>query len=96
MNIYLTAIVKSKPEHVEKVKAILTDLVTESRKETACIQYDLHQSINESNLFTFHEIWENMEGLENHNQQPYIGSFVTQFDELLEEPVTVYQAEKIA
>ncbi|MDR6561619.1 MULTISPECIES: putative quinol monooxygenase [unclassified Arcicella] len=96
MNIYLTAIVNSKPEHVEKVKAILEALVVESRKEPACIQYDLHQSIAASNIFTFHEIWESMSGLDNHNQQPYIASFVAQFDELLEQPVTVYQALKIA
>lgn len=44
MKIYLTAIIKSKPEHTAEVLQILGNMVTQTRKETACIKYDLHRS----------------------------------------------------
>jgi quinol monooxygenase YgiN len=96
MNIYLTAIVNGKPEKVEELKAQLQQLVIESRKEAACIQYDLHQSIEESNLFTFHEIWESYEGLMLHDQQPHIKAFGLVADELLDGPVKIIRASKVA
>ncbi|MFB6457825.1 putative quinol monooxygenase [Chitinophaga sp. Hz27] len=53
MKIYLTAIIKSKPEFREEVLAQLKVMVEATRKEEACLQYDLHQGIQDENLFTF-------------------------------------------
>ena len=72
MKIYLTAIIQSKPEYLQEVKAVLENMVIHTRKESACLQYDLHQSINNENVFVFYEIWENQAGLDQHNTQPYI------------------------
>lgn len=58
MPIYLTAIIKSKPEHTTAVAQVLKNMVIETRKETACIQYDLHQGSEDKDLFVFYEIWE--------------------------------------
>jgi len=43
MSIYLTVIVKSKPEKKEELRTLLLNMVYQSRKEGACIQYDLHE-----------------------------------------------------
>lgn len=40
--IYLTAIINAKPEYREDVLSALQNMVTETRKEDANIQYDLH------------------------------------------------------
>ncbi len=65
MNIYLTATLNSKPEFTEEVKAVLQTMVRESRKEEACIQYELHQGIKDETLFVFQEIWESEAALES-------------------------------
>lgn len=53
MNIYLTAIIKSKPEYLTEVTNVLNNMVFETRKEKACLQYDLHQSLEDKNTFIF-------------------------------------------
>lgn len=95
MPIYLTAVIKSKPEHVAEVKAILQDMVVQSRKEPACLQYLLHQGTEDPNLFVFHEIWENQEGLAIHGAQPYLENFRSKAAILLQEPLTLYFTDLI-
>jgi len=85
MKIHLTAIVRAKDEHREEVAAALKHMVQETRKEEACELYDLHQGIEDKNLFTFYEIWKSEEGLAAHNQQPYIKAFGELAKEKLQE-----------
>ncbi|MBG6061951.1 quinol monooxygenase YgiN [Flavobacterium sp. CG_9.1] len=95
MPINLTVILKSKPESKETLKSLLLDLVQNSTKEAACLQYDLHQSVEESTIFIFHEIWENEAGLKLHNEQSYLISFFENVKPLLQEPPIVYRTEKL-
>ncbi|MBO9613226.1 MAG: antibiotic biosynthesis monooxygenase [Dyadobacter sp.] len=86
MAIYLTAVIESKTAHRDEVRATLLNMVTESRKEPACLQYDLYQDDNNSNVFVFQEIWESREGLDAHNAQPYIQAFVASLEKLEANP----------
>lgn len=95
MKVNLTAIVKSKPEHTEEVKTYLLNMVVNSKKEEACLQYDLHQNNEEPNIFVFHEIWKDEKSLEEHNSKPYIQDFVKAATTLLEENVIIYKTQKI-
>ncbi|QIH34740.1 putative quinol monooxygenase [Sphingobacterium sp. DR205] len=94
MKIYLTAIIKNRPEHTAEVVQVLENMVIQTRKESACLQYDLHRSIDDKNLFVFYEIWENQQGLNLHNQQPYIKDFGQLADEKLQEKPGIYLLEK--
>ncbi|MCF6403733.1 antibiotic biosynthesis monooxygenase [Chitinophaga filiformis] len=85
MKIYLTAIIKAKEAYREEVAAVLQNMVLHTRKEEACELYSLHQGIEDKNLFTFYEIWKSKEGLDEHNQQPYIKAFGALVEEKLEE-----------
>ena len=96
MKINITAIIKSKPETTEATKEILTEMAINSKNEKACIQYDLHQSIEEPTHFFFHEIWENEESLALHNTKPYIMKFVKQAETILAETPEIYKTNKIA
>ena len=96
MSINLTVILKSKPENSAIVKSLLLELVEKSKKEPACKQYDLHQNCDDANTFIFHEIWENQNGLNDHNQQPYIQSFFEKAKTLLQETPAVHYTEKLA
>ncbi|WP_316736647.1 putative quinol monooxygenase [Pedobacter aquatilis] len=83
MKVYLTAIVQSKDGRSERLKPILQNMVQHSRKEEACLQYDLFQSTEDENSFVFNEIWASQSGLDWHNEQPYIIDFVKSSEELL-------------
>jgi len=65
---------------------MLLTMVTESRKEPACLQYDLYQDDNDPNVFVFQEIWESREGLDAHNGQPYIRAFGESLEKLETNP----------
>lgn len=95
MPIYITAIIKSQPAHVQEVKSVLENLVTESRKETACLQYDLHQGIEDPNLFVFYEIWADERGLAQHNAQPYMLNLARLAGDKLAEKPLVYLTTKL-
>ncbi|SFW67298.1 putative quinol monooxygenase [Chitinophaga sancti] len=96
MKIYLTAIIRSKPEHTVEVVQVLENMVIQTTKEPACIQYDLHRSIlQDENLFVFYEIWESQQALDLHNEQSYIKDFGQLADEKLQEKPEIYLTRKI-
>jgi len=96
MKIYITAILKVNPIYREEVMAVLLQMVEESRKEAACIQYDLHQTMDDENQFIFYEIWTGRSGLDAHNQQSYIQVFGRMAGEKLQEVPQIYLMERIA
>lgn len=90
--ISITAILKSKPEHLIEVQNMLTHLVTETRKEAACIRYDLHTS---ENVFILWEEWKDQPGLDLHNSQSYLQDFIKQTETLVSTPIQVYKTAQI-
>lgn len=96
MAINLTVILKSKEEFTEKLKGLLENLVASSRQETGCVQYDLHQDVQNPNVFIFHEVWENKEALEFHNAQEYVKSFFAIAPDLLSEKAQIIVTNKLA
>ncbi len=86
--ISITAILKSKPEHLIEVQNMLTHLVTQTRKEAACIRYDLHTS---ENVFILWEEWKDQPGLDLHNNQSYLQEFIKKTETLVATPIQVYK-----
>lgn len=95
MKINLTVIIKSKTEFRSELKTILENLVENSRKEKACLQYDLHQNIDDPNVFIFHEVWANKEGLDFHNKKSYLQEFIRTSEVFLVEKPTLYFTSKL-
>ena len=95
MSVYLTAIIKSKTGHEATVKTILQQLAIDSNEEAACIQYDLHQSVEDPGLFIFHEEWTDQAGLDLHNSQPHIKRFKGESEGLLDGQVVIHKTKKI-
>lgn len=95
MKIHLTAIIKAKAEHQAEVLEVLQNMVQETRKEEACELYSLHQGIEDKNEFVFYEIWKSKEGLDQHNQQPYIQTFGALVEEKLQEKPQIYTTNLI-
>lgn len=86
--ISITAIIKSKKEKTEQVRDMVHHLVTETRKEAACVRYDLHTT---ENVFIIWEEWKDQAGLDVHNNQPYLLDFVKQSEDLVASPILVYK-----
>ncbi|MGL5275785.1 putative quinol monooxygenase [Myroides sp.] len=94
MNVIITAIIKAKPSFKEEVHSTLLNMVEQTRKEEACILYDLHQDLSDTNTFIFYEIWQDQEGLDKHNQQPYIKEFGSLIKSHLQEQPQIYLTKK--
>jgi len=95
MKIYLTAVIKAKPEFLNEVKTMLKDMVVQTKNEKACIQYDLHQDTENENIFVFYEIWADQAGLDIHNEQPYIKNLGAAVPEKLQEAPMIFKMDKI-
>lgn len=90
MKIHLTAVIKTKDMYRSEVLAVLQNMVEQTKKEEACELYSLHQGIEDKNLFTFYEVWKSKEGLDAHNQQPYIKAFGELVEEKLQAVPTIF------
>lgn len=95
MKIYLTATFSVKSEYRAAVLPVLNHMVTETRKEKACLLYSLHNAVDREDLFFFYEIWESQEGLDHHNRQPYITAFVDIIPEKLAGAPTIIKTTLI-
>lgn len=71
----LVATITAKPEHRAAVEAELKRLVTASRLETTCIQYDLHQQDAAPEVFIMIEQWRDAAALAEHKQTPHYQHF---------------------
>ena len=87
---------KAKDGIEENVRKELMSLVPQTRSEEGCINYDLHQSVDEKALFMFYENWRSKEDLDKHLEMPYLKTFLEKADKILAEPVDVTLWEKVS
>lgn len=95
MSIHLTALVRSKPGKSADIKPLLLELVSASKKEEACLQYELYHSTEDENLFIFHEEWASEEDLQLHNTGEGISTFIKASAEVLDGPITIFKTDRV-
>lgn len=61
-----------KADKIEFVKSELLKLLEPTRKEIGCVQYDLHQDIEDPSVFMFYEIWETKEAWKAHDSKQHV------------------------
>jgi len=81
----LIAKIVAKAEKRELVRSELLKLITPTRAEEGCINYDLHQDNENSNLFIFHENWESKELLQKHLASAHIAEYMKATEDSIEE-----------
>lgn len=74
---------------------LLSGLVAPTRAEKGCINYDLHQSLEDPRLFVFYENWENQEVLDRHFQTSHVLSAMEKSAKILTEPVQITLLKQI-
>lgn len=80
---------KAKQGMEERLKRELLGLLPPTRAEEGCINYDLHQSLQDGSQFLFHENWESEEHLKSHSQSDHLKSFRARAAELLDGPAEI-------
>lgn len=73
--IVLVARLKVKEDAIEEAKKAGLAIVDDSRSEEGCLNYDIHQSIDDPTVFVWHETWANKAALDEHFQKPYFLEF---------------------
>jgi len=71
----LIAYLHAKPEKRAELLEILHGFVKPTREEAGCVDYHLHVSDDDPNLFVFYETWRTRKDLDEHLRMPYLTSF---------------------
>ncbi|WP_448550308.1 putative quinol monooxygenase [Thalassotalea fusca] len=82
----LTCIAKitAQTSHKSTVKLELQKLLTPSRQETGCINYDMHVDNSNDSIFIFHENWVTEADLDNHLASQHVKACFSVINGLLE------------
>ena len=91
----VVAVLRAKPGREQELKNALTALIIPSHADAGCVNYDLHQGVEDPTRFMFHENWLSRQHLDDHLQQPHLKAFLAQADQLLAEPPQITLWDKI-
>jgi len=83
----VVATVIAKKDSVKEVKTELLKLIEPTRKESGCIEYNLHQDNEDPALFVFYETWESIACLEKHLSSDHFKSYINAAGSLIEDKV---------
>src|SRR4051812_27958794 len=78
----VVATFQGRPGKEAELRAALIGLLAPTRKESGCLNYDLHQSPGDAAKFLFHENWASKAALDAHLQSPQIKELIPLVDEL--------------
>ena len=94
MNISVVAIIRAK-QNVEKSLYEKLQYLHEMthKQDDGCIQYDLHQDIDDKHTFIFVETWKSAEHLAQHQVKEHYLESLKQIEDLVES-VTVHKTEQ--
>ncbi|MEP7341502.1 MAG: putative quinol monooxygenase [Acidobacteriota bacterium] len=83
------AYIEVKPGTEDAFLTAASAVVAATRAEPPCINYDLHQSDENPNLFVFYENWTSMAGLQEHARSAHIQTFRNSIADLLAKPTDI-------
>lgn len=91
----IVAKVTAKSDAIEEVKAELLKMIAPTRMEQGCIEYRLHQDIENPTVFVFYENWENTACFEQHINSPHFKEYVTAVSDLINDK-TVHKMSELS
>jgi len=93
--ITVVATFEAKTGKEAELKAALTKLVAPTRQEAGCLNYDLHQLLDNPKKFLFHENWTSKAHLDAHLQSTHIKALLPRVPELAVAPPEIKIWERI-
>jgi quinol monooxygenase YgiN len=91
----VVAVLKARSDAVEQVRAELLKLIAPTRKEAGCLDYFLHQDLEDASRFIFYETWESSESLAQHVASTHYQAYQQGVAGLIEEK-TVHKLVRIS
>jgi quinol monooxygenase YgiN len=79
----LVVLLRSKEGQHLLLEAEIRAIVSPTRKEEGCLQYDLHHSLDQPGLFFLHEVWASREHHTAHTKTPHFLRWNARKDSLL-------------
>ena len=91
----VTAIFESKNGKAEELRNQLHNGASESWKEAGVLSYAVHELKDRPGVFMNIEVYKNEEAFASHLETPHVKAFLGMLDELLANPLTVYQGRAL-
>jgi len=88
--------IRAEPGKESLVRQELLSLVAPSRQDDGCLNYDLHQALDNPALFLFHENWASKGHLDRHLQKPELQAVLSRVGQLVAEPPQITLWKRIA
>lgn len=73
----------------EELKRVLNAGVKPARAEEGCVHYDLYRSVEDGNVFLFHETWKDAQAVDTHGKQAHFLTLMADAEPLLAQPPEV-------
>ena len=96
MTVTVIGTLKARPERRDDLESILAAMVSPTRAEPGCINYDFHVDAADPCVFVFYENWRSDADLEEHMKMPHLQPLLSQADRLLAESVDVRRLTMIS
>jgi quinol monooxygenase YgiN len=93
--ITVVATLRAKPGKEAELRQELLALIPTTRQEPGCLNYDLHQAVDNAGRFLFHENWTTRQGLDDHLNRPHLRAFLAKAPDLLSEPPQITLWERL-
>ncbi|MBW8360893.1 MAG: antibiotic biosynthesis monooxygenase [Kaistella sp.] len=94
-NLYIVALFHFKENYMMDAIELLKKLVSETRKEEGCLQYDLIEDTSNKGTFFLVELWETEEHHHQHNAADHLFEFRKNAAPMFEKSAEVYRGSKI-
>ncbi|MEK6721590.1 MAG: putative quinol monooxygenase [Chloroflexota bacterium] len=91
----IVVIFRARPRQEEALGAELRALVEPTVREPGCLNYDLHISNEQSDLFFFHETWQSVEHHQAHRDTAHVQRFLAISPDLVVEPIREIKGRRL-
>lgn len=94
--IVLVARLKVREDAVEEAKQSALAIVADSRAEEGCVNYDIHQAIDDETVFVWHETWKNKAAIDEHFETDFFKDFYSKVEKFAAEPPQITLTKMIS
>ena len=91
----VTAIFEAKAGKADELRKQLHNGASASWQESGVKSYAVHELIDRPGVFMNIEVYENEAAFQSHLETAHVKSFIGKLDDLLSEPLTVYQGKAL-
>jgi quinol monooxygenase YgiN len=91
----LMVVFTCRPGHESTVREMLTAMLTPTRAEPGCLEYILHESLDDPAVFAFYETWRANKDWDVHMLQPHLRHLTENLPQHLTRPIGVRHLHRL-